>query len=105
MQKDTGIAIPTISVDGGATRNNYLMQFQADIMGIPIKRAHNIETTALGAAFLAGLATGFWQDMDELKQLTTTGQTFTPQMEKTTRNRLYQGWQRAVQATMAFKPN
>ena len=105
MQKDTGIAIPTISVDGGATRNNYLMQFQADIMGIPIKRAHNIETTALGAAFLAGLATGFWQDMNELKQLTTTGQTFTPQMEKTTRNHLYQGWQRAVQATMAFKPN
>ncbi len=69
MQEDTGIKIPVLKVDGGAANNEYLMQFQTDILNIPIQRAENLETTALGAAFLAGLAVGFWKDTDEIQRI------------------------------------
>jgi glycerol kinase len=105
MYKDTGITIPALRVDGGAAKNDYLMQFQADILDTPIERAANLETTAMGAAYLAGLAVGFWQNTDELQQIATIGKRFTPQMAADRRADLYAGWQAAVQATMAFKRN
>ncbi len=104
MVKDTHIAIPALRVDGGAARNDYLMQFQADILGTSVERAANLETTAMGAAFLAGLAVGFWQDTDELKRLTGVGKRFEPAMAEGRRAQLYAGWQRAIAATIAFKP-
>jgi glycerol kinase len=76
MKKDTGIDIPTLKVDGGAANNKYLMQFQADILQTPVQRAKDLETTALGAAFLAGLAVGYWKDIDEIKQDYATGAMF-----------------------------
>ncbi len=80
MEKDTGIAIPALRVDGGAAKNDYLMQFQADIIDTPIERAANLETTAMGAAFLAGLAVGFWKNTDELKKIAAVGKRFEPKM-------------------------
>ena len=103
MQKDTGIDIKTLRVDGGAANNNYLMQFQADILNSTIEKAGNLETTAMGAAFLAGLAVGFWQDTDELAQIFTVGQRFEPAMPEEEREDLYAGWQQAVEATKVFK--
>lgn len=104
MQKDSGIEIPTLRVDGGASNNNYLMQFQADILNIKIERAKTLETTSLGAAFLAGLAVGYWKNIDELKHTFTIGQAFTPKMSQSESDRLYSGWQRAIAATQLFAP-
>jgi glycerol kinase len=103
MNKDTGIPIQTLRVDGGAANNNYLMQFQADILGIPIERAANLETTAMGAAFLAGLATGFWNSTDELQNIVAIGKRFEPKMAAKERDFLYDGWQQAVAATQMYK--
>lgn len=102
MELDTGIDIPILRVDGGAAKNDYLLQFQADILRKPLERAANLETTALGAAFLAGLAVGYWQDTAELKQLFAKGQRFEAQMAPAESSRLYAGWQRAVKATRIF---
>ena len=99
------IKIPALRVDGGAANNDYLMQFQADILGTPVERAANLETTAMGASFLAGLAVGFWQDTDELQHLAKVGKRFEPQMSAERREQLYAGWQQAVNATMTFKPD
>ena len=103
MQKDTQLTIPLLKVDGGAANNQYLMQFQADLLRIPLQRAKNLETTALGVALLAGLAVGFWQDLDEIKQLDQLGKQFTPTMDVAKRDKLYANWQKAVQATQMFK--
>lgn len=103
MNQDTAMRIPSLRVDGGASKNDYLIQFQADILNMPIERAENLETTALGAAFLAGLAVGYWQDIDELKQIYRIGQTFEPLMKHETRQKLYTGWQRAVNAARTFE--
>lgn len=103
MQQDTGVAIPTLKVDGGAANNNYLLQFQADIINTPVQRAVNLETTALGAAFLAGLGVGYWQNQQEIQQSAAAGQIFRPRMESTCRESLYHGWQKAVAATQLFK--
>lgn len=102
MQDDTDIKIPVLKVDGGAAMNNYLMQFQSDIIGIEIARAKNLETTALGAAFLAGLAVGFWEDLEEIKKLNEAGETFTPSMNNARKEQLYRGWKKAVHATRGF---
>lgn len=102
MQVDSGIDIQQLRVDGGAAMNNMLMQFQADILGIDIARAKNLETTALGAAFLAGLAVGYWEDMDALKELNATGQLFKASMNESRKEKLYKGWKRAVKATQVF---
>lgn len=99
MQHDTGIDIPLLKVDGGAANNNYLMQFQADILDTAVQRASNLETTALGAAFLAGLAVGFWKDLDELKEFYEEGEIFEPTMPAEKRENLYEGWQQSVAAT------
>lgn len=105
MYEDTKIKIPVLRVDGGASNNNYLMQFQSDILNVPIERAANVETTAMGAAFLAGLAVGFWDSVDDLKKIFSVGKKFEPDMDKERRNDLYTGWKHAVNATMEFKYN
>lgn len=91
-----------LAEDGGAAMNNLLMQFQADILGIDIARAQNLETTALGAAFLAGLSVGYWKDLEELKTLNKTGQLFQAQMNESRKEQLYKGWKKAVKATQLF---
>ncbi|GAB2025119.1 glycerol kinase GlpK [Lactovum odontotermitis] len=103
MQEDTGIDIPVLKVDGGAANNDYLMQFQADILNIPVQRASDLETTALGAAFLAGLAVGFWKDLNELKASYEAGKVFQVQMTEVRREALYKGWKKAVAAAQAFE--
>ncbi|KAE9557536.1 glycerol kinase GlpK [Companilactobacillus bobalius] len=103
MKKDTGIEIPTLKVDGGAANNRYLMQFQADILQTPVQRAKDLETTALGAAFLAGLAVGYWDNLDDIKKQYATGATFEPKMDQERADYLYEGWREAVSATRKFK--
>lgn len=104
MAADTGIDIKTLSVDGGAANNDFLMQFQADILDTHIQRAAIAETTALGASYLAGLATGFWKDLDEIKRMHKPSEEFDPQMSAKDRENCYSGWQVAVKATQLFKP-
>jgi len=84
-------------VDGGAARNNFLCQFQADILGIAVERPATSESTALGAAYLAGLATGFWKDEPELGRQFKIARRFEPAMSASRREELYAGWQRAVE--------
>ena len=96
MQADTGRKLEELRVDGGASANDFLMQFQADILGCRIVRPSDIETTALGAAYLAGLATGVWNDIAELEELWGVDRAFEPQMDKTRREELYAGWEAAV---------
>lgn len=96
MQKDAGIALEALRVDGGACVNNLLMQFQADILGVPVRRPCFRETTSLGAAFLAGLAVGFWQSPSELANLWTLDREFVPQTTPAERDRLYRRWCEAV---------
>ncbi|AQP53667.1 glycerol kinase [Vagococcus penaei] len=103
MKADADIDIPLLKVDGGAAKNDVLMQFQADILEIDVQRAPDLETTALGAAYLAGLAVGFWKDLDELKEFRGEGKIFTPDMPEEERDFLYGGWKEAVKATKAFK--
>ncbi len=102
MEKDSGLPIQLIKVDGGAAKNNYLLQFQADITGIDAFRVTQLEMTALGAAYLAGLSVGFWKDLDEIATLPASGDHFQPQMEEACRKKLYQGWTQAVKATELF---
>jgi glycerol kinase len=97
MTADSHIETKTLRVDGGAVGNNLLMQFQADLLGVPVQRPLIAETTALGAAYLAGLATNFWQSQQELSQLWKVEHTFEPQMSQDERDSLYHNWQRAVE--------
>ncbi|MDX1666970.1 MAG: glycerol kinase GlpK [Saprospiraceae bacterium] len=99
MKKDSGVPLKVLRVDGGASANNLLMQFQADILGVPVERPEIIETTALGAAYLAGLAVGFWT-LDDLEQKWQLDRSFDPSMEDTKRKQLYGGWQKAVRRSM-----
>ena len=103
MVKVASLPIKTLAVDGGASSNNYLMQFQTNILNCKIVRSECLETTALGAAYLAGLATGLWQNQDELKRLHRVEQIFMCQMSHEERKKLYNGWKKAVKATMMFK--
>jgi len=96
MQKDSGIALREIKVDGGAARNGFLMQFQADILGVPVERPKVIESTARGAAFLAGLATGFWADTSELADTFDLDQRYEPVMTREQADSLYGNWTKAV---------
>ena len=97
MRDDSGIELKELRVDGGAVRNDFLMQFQSDILGIPVVRPANTETTAAGAAFLAGLAVGFWKDKNELNELWQREKTFEPAMKQSERKRLLSDWTRAVE--------
>ncbi|HLY31785.1 MAG TPA: FGGY-family carbohydrate kinase, partial [Ktedonobacterales bacterium] len=96
MQADAGMAMQALRVDGGASVNDLLMQFQADILGVTTQRPHVRETTALGAAYLAGLATGVWHDQEELASHWALDRAFTPEMPAERRERLYAGWRKAV---------
>lgn len=103
MESDSGIELKTLRVDGGAVKNNFLMEFQSDILNVPVERPRINETTALGAAYLAGLAVGFWDNEDEIAQQWAIDRAFEPTMEEERRNDLYNGWKKAIHATMAFK--
>ncbi len=105
MNKDSGIELKALRVDGGAVANDFLMQFQSDILNVPVERPVVQETTALGAAYLAGLAVGFWKDKEEIAKQWAIDKTFEPKMGKEERETLYHGWKTAIEATMAFKPN
>lgn len=105
MIKDAKIDLKSLRVDGGAVSNNFLMQFQADLLNANVERSKIQETTALGAAYLAGLAVGFWKDQVEIEKLWQKDVTFSPEMSESERNKLYKGWKRAVEATRAFKNN
>ncbi len=102
MERDSKMKITTLRVDGGASVNNFLMQFQADILGIPVERPKVNETTALGAAYLAGLAVGFWESVDQIKRQWQLDKKFEPTMLKSERERLYSGWKRAVTRAMRW---
>ncbi|HET9979665.1 MAG TPA: glycerol kinase GlpK [Ktedonobacterales bacterium] len=97
METDSGIALQELRVDGGMVANNWLMQFQADMLGVPVQRPLVAETTALGAAYLAGLAVGFWSGLDDITRNWAMDHQFTPTMATDTRERLYRGWGRAVE--------
>lgn len=96
MQADSGINLAALKVDGGASSNDFLMQFQSDICRSPVERPQCVETTAMGAAYLAGLAVGFWKDKEEVKSNSKIDRVFSPQMEDEKRNALVKGWNKAV---------
>ena len=103
MSKDSGIEVQNLRVDGGAVKNNFIMQFQADIVNTPVERPEIQETTALGAAYLAGLAVGFWESKDDIANRWKLEEEFEPKMEEEQRTKLYKGWKKAVEATQVFK--
>ncbi|MCE5020986.1 glycerol kinase GlpK [Staphylococcus haemolyticus] len=103
MSKDSKIEVNNLRVDGGAVKNNFIMQFQADIVNTAVERPEIQETTALGAAYLAGLAAGFWDSKDEIANRWQLETEFTPQMSEEDRTKLYKGWKKAVEATQVFK--
>ncbi|MBO1004082.1 glycerol kinase GlpK [Pseudogracilibacillus auburnensis] len=103
MIADSGIDLKSLRVDGGAVKNNFLMQFQSDMLGVPVERPVVQETTALGAAYLAGLAVGFWDSKEEIAKQWQNERTFTNELPTKKRDTLYAGWQKAVEATRAFK--
>lgn len=100
MEADSGIKLQALKVDGGAVANNLLMQFQADILGVPVERPRVIETTALGAAYLAGLAVDFWQNKEDLAKRWKLDRQFDSSMDDARRNKLYSGWKKAVTRSM-----
>ncbi|ARK29090.1 glycerol kinase GlpK [Halalkalibacter krulwichiae] len=103
MEADSEISVKTLRVDGGAVANNFLVQFQSDMLGVPVERPKVQETTALGAAYLAGLAVGFWADKEEIKQQWALDQRFEDAMDKAEQEDLYNGWKKAVEASRIFK--
>lgn len=102
MEEDAGVRLNVLKVDGGASANNMLMQFQADINNTIVHRPKCIETTALGAAYLAGLATGYWKSKDEIKENWQLGRAFESEMDEEKRNQLLKGWKRAVRCAIAW---
>ena len=103
MEKDAGILLTDLRVDGGACANNFLMQFQADLLDRHVLRPECIETTALGAAYLAGLAVGYWKDKDEIKQNWSLSRTFIPDMQNEKREKLLRGWHKAVRCAFDWE--
>ena len=102
MEADSGIKLSELKVDGGAAANNYLVQTQADISGAPVLRPRCVETTAMGAAYLAGLAVGYWKDQEEIQRNWAVDRQFEPEIEQTQRNKRVAGWKRAVQCTIGW---
>jgi glycerol kinase len=103
MEKDAGIKLTDLRVDGGACANNFLMQFQSDLLGERVLRPEVIETTALGAAYLAGLAVGYWKDKDEVRENWALSRTFEPDMTEEKREKLLKGWHKAVQCSLGWE--
>ena len=102
MQEDSGIRLSALNVDGGASANDFLMQFQADMIGVPVCRPACVETTAFGAACLAGLAVGFWESRTALRQARRMEHCFAPALPESERKARLAGWQRAVRSTMGW---
>ncbi len=102
MEKDSGIKVAELRVDGGAVNNNFLMQFQADILGTRVVRPVIQETTALGAAYLAGLAVGYWSSQDQIAKMWKIDKAFDPKMDEKTRERLYEAWKEAVKRSLGW---
>lgn len=103
MEADSGIELKTLRVDGGAVMNNFLLEFQSDLLNVPVQRPVINETTALGAAYLAGLAVGYWESQKEIESQWAVDRSFEPKMSEEKREQLYNGWKKAVYAAMAFK--
>ena len=103
MEADAGIPLKELRADGGAIANDFMAQFQSDMLGVPVLRPKVAETTALGAAYLAGLAVGFWESREQIAALWQVDRCFRPAMEESRRERLYRGWQDAVNATIGFR--
>ena len=102
MERDSGIPIAELKVDGGASANNFLMQFQSDIVGCDVYRPRCIETTALGAAYLAGLAVGYWSSLEDVRSNWAVDQVFTPKMDEVWRRELLRGWEKAVRCALLW---
>ncbi len=102
MEKDSGVKLTALKVDGGMVFNELLMQFQADILGVPVIRPVVAETTSLGAAYAAGLAVGFWDNLDDLRKNWAVDKVWEPKMDPETRERLYRGWLKAVERTFGW---
>ena len=100
MEADAGAPVSRLNVDGGASANGFLMQFQSDILGCALRRPKNVETTALGAAYLAGLSSGFWNGVSDLAALRADDDVFAPQMDEARRAALMEGWRGAVRQVM-----
>ncbi len=102
MKADSGIELASLKVDGGASANNYLMQTQADIIAAPVNRPQCVETTAMGAAYLAGLAVGYWADKEDVVQNWAIDRTFTPEITEAQRTARVNGWNRAVKCSYGW---
>ena len=102
MEKDSGIHLTSLKVDGGASKNNFLMQFQADLINAPVKRPRCVETTAMGAAYLAGMEVDFWASKEEVLQIWEIDHSFRPNMEEDVRTKKLSGWKKAVAATRGW---
>ena len=100
MMEDSDIKLPRLRVDGGASQNDFLMQFQADILGVEVDRPQTVETTALGVAYMAGLATGYWESMEEIYKKFNVDKSFKPDMSEEVRREKYRYWKKAVQRTL-----
>ena len=105
MEADSGIRLNALKVDGGAAANNYLVQSQADISGAPVLRPRCVETTAMGAAYLAGLAVGYWKDQDEIRQNWAIDRTFSPEISEAARAARIKGWKKAVRCAEGWAKN
>ena len=102
MEADSGIQMKALKVDGGASANNYLMQTMADVSNVPVQRPSCVETTALGAAYLAGLAVGYWKSKDEIRKNWQISNTFSSTMEEDRRKELVKGWKKAVKCALCW---
>lgn len=102
MEKDSGVRLTSLRVDGGMVRNDTLMQFQADVLGVPVARAAVTETTAVGAAYAAGLAVGFWDSLDEVRRNRRVDRVWEPKLDETAREGLYRNWKRAVERSLGW---
>ncbi|GAB3706623.1 glycerol kinase GlpK [Spirosoma flavus] len=105
MEQDAGVSLSSLRVDGGMVVNSLLMQFQADVLNQPVICPRMTETTALGAAYAAGLAVGYWQNLDDLRQNWGVAQTYQPAMEENQRNKLMRGWQKAIERSFGWEDN
>src|SRR6185503_6015120 len=106
METDSGVRLRELRVDGGASNNNFLMQFQSDLLGVDVVRPQVTETTALGAAYLAGLAVGYWKNQTEISSQWAVERRFTPAMRPDRRKELLAGWRRAVKGSKGWaKPD
>jgi glycerol kinase len=105
MQADSGIALEELRVDGGASRNDLLMQVQANVLGVLVVRPKQVETTVLGAAYLAGLAVGVWDDRDDVRESWEVDRRFEPQWSEEERESRYAGWRDAVSRALTERPH